>query len=814
MDPDLEKMQPMKPSSNQEAKDQSRKKGIDTSLSSPGRDQKTALYAQWKRFTEGRSPEASLRSEILASWQRCQAGGLNPEQVRFQRIAEEDLQRRLESNRELIEIASLHLDWISSSWSRLSHVLFLIDQEGIVLYVTGNDLPLQEALHLIPGYDFSERQVGTNGPGTALSADQAISIIQVEHFSRPFHEYTCTGAPIHADGGGVAAIGFGTPGADDNPERVILTAHAAYVIERELMHRRTARQAELMKAEATALLSNSLDYKTTLSSVANLVVPQLADWCLIDMVAEDRSIVRLAIAQADRAKSPLAQELQRLSISPDHSLGAPKVIRSGQSELYTDISDSLLQRAALDEKHLALIREIHAKSIMVVPIAARDRILGAITLISAESGRKYNQADLVLAEDLGRRAALAIENARLYHAAQQEIAERKRVERSLRQSEEKYRNLFETMAQGVVYHNAWGKIESINPAAERILGLTLHQMPGRTLFDLTWRAIHEDGSPFPEETHPAIAALKSGEAVRNVVMGIFHPQEEAYRWVNINAVPQFQPGEEKPYQVYTTVEDITEQKRGEEILRQKTREAEEANRAKSYFVSIISHELRTPLNAIIGYSGLLRLPNAAGDPVKGAERIERIYYNAHILLELINNLLNLNRMEAGQMPVDVETLFLADVVGEIVDNLRPMGEEKGLKVALINQDGPLPLHSDSKKIEQIVTNLISNAIKFTDRGSVTIRLSDLSAEQHASIAVTDTGIGIGEPVIPHLFEAFYQADPSNTRSYEGSGLGLSIVKKFTELLGGTVQVSSELGIGTTFKVILPYEIPDLKSKAA
>ncbi|WDT75161.1 MAG: ATP-binding protein [Candidatus Manganitrophus sp.] len=151
---------------------------------------------------------------------------------------------------------------------------------------------------------------------------------------------------------------------------------------------------------------------------------------------------------------------------------------------------------------------------------------------------------------------------------------------------------------------------------------------------------------------------------------------------------------------------------------------------------------------------------------------------------------------------------MADVAGRIVDDLRAMGEEKGLKVAFINEDGPLPIHSDSKKIEQIVTNLISNAIKFTDHGSVTVRLSDRSAEQRAVIEVTDTGIGIDEGDLPRLFEPFYQADPSDTRSHEGSGLGLSIVKRFTELLGGTVRVASTLGVGTTFTLSLPYERKD------
>jgi PAS domain S-box-containing protein len=148
------------------------------------------------------------------------------------------------------------------------------------------------------------------------------------------------------------------------------------------------------------------------------------------------------------------------------------------------------------------------------------------------------------------------------------ITERKQAEEALRQSEEKYRMLFETMVQGVVYQDAAGKIISANPAAERILGLTLDQMQGRTFMDPRWRAIHEDGSDFPGETHPALVALQTRTPVKNVAMGILDPQAQEYRWININAVPQFKPGEKRPYQVYATLADITERKRAEEELRE------------------------------------------------------------------------------------------------------------------------------------------------------------------------------------------------------------------------------------------------------
>jgi len=154
-----------------------------------------------------------------------------------------------------------------------------------------------------------------------------------------------------------------------------------------------------------------------------------------------------------------------------------------------------------------------------------------------------------------------------YRGVDKDITERRRVEKELRVSEEKHRTLFESMAQGVVYQDADGRIFSANPAAERILGLTLNQMQGRTSIDPRWRAIHDDGSDFPGETHPSMLALKTGEEVRNVVMGVFNPKSEQYHWININAVPQFKPGETKPSKVYTTFDDITERKRMEEELR-------------------------------------------------------------------------------------------------------------------------------------------------------------------------------------------------------------------------------------------------------
>lgn len=231
-------------------------------------------------------------------------------------------------------------------------------------------------------------------------------------YYRQPHKFSKTEVRVASALANLAGSAISTAELYEEQSRMRATAEAA------------ERRAKLL-AEASTLLASSLDYETTLAQVASLAVPDLADWCAVDVIGDDKSIIWLAVAHADPAKIEWAKELQRrYPPNPDDERGVPGVLRTGKSELYPEIPDELLVAHARDEEHLRIMRKIGFTSAMVVPLTVRGRTFGAITFVTAESKRCYEAADLAFAEDLGRRAAVAIENARLYRDAQESNRDR------------------------------------------------------------------------------------------------------------------------------------------------------------------------------------------------------------------------------------------------------------------------------------------------------------------------------------------------------------------------------------------------------
>jgi len=240
-------------------------------------------------------------------------------------------------------------------------------------------------------------------------------------------------------------------------------------------------------------------------------------------------------------------------------------------------------------------------------------------------------------------------------------------------------------------------------------------------------------------------------------------------------------------------------------LEWQSRELEKASRLKSEFLASMSHELRTPINVVLGYTSLLREQIYGSLTDQQSEALEKIFSTSQHLLDLINDILDLSKIEAGKMPVHPEDLRIAELVQDVSESVEPLVHNKGLDYEIVMPDDAPVMFTDTTKLKQVLLNLLSNAVKFTQEGSVAVRVETLDAG-HIRIQVADTGIGIREEDRQTIFEDFRQVDQSRTREYGGTGLGLSITKKLLSLLGGTISVESEYGAGSTFTVDLPIAI--------
>jgi PAS domain S-box-containing protein len=374
-----------------------------------------------------------------------------------------------------------------------------------------------------------------------------------------------------------------------------------------------------------------------------------------------------------------------------------------------------------------------------------------------------------------------------------DITARKHAEEALQTSEMRYRRLFESAKDGILILDAdSGKITDVNPFLIEMLGFSKEEFVGKELWQIgLFQDVNASRLAFEELQQRGY--IRYENLPLETREGLVRPVEFVSN--------SYLMGESRVIQC--NIRDITERKRFEQTLQEKNVELGNANLAKDRFLANMSHELRTPLNAIIGFTGTLLMGLPGPLNADQQHQLSIVQTSARHLLSLINDLLDLAKVESGNVEVKYEPVICQGVMEEVMEALRPLAEGKGLEFKIKAPKSDLSIAADRRILSQILINLTNNAIKFTEKGQVRIQLSTRrsNGQTLASIEVIDTGIGIRIEDQERLFQEFQQI--SIEHRTEGTGLGLYLSEKLAVLLKGKIEFESEYGKGSTFRLLIP-----------
>jgi PAS domain S-box-containing protein len=395
-----------------------------------------------------------------------------------------------------------------------------------------------------------------------------------------------------------------------------------------------------------------------------------------------------------------------------------------------------------------------------------------------------------------------------------DITERKRAEIALQNSKDFAENLIQTANVMVIGLNAKGEITIMNNAAEYITGYSFNDLKGKNWFEILvpkakypniWAefgGLTKNGR-MPRVFENPILTRSGDERFISWQNGVLHEGDKVSGTISFGIDITDRKQAELELEKYRKhLENMVEERTAElEIAKER---AESADQLKSAFLATMSHELRTPLNSIIGFTGMLlqELPGPLNDEQK--KQLRMTQKSGRHLLSLINDILDLSKIEAGQLKLSTDRFKIADVIQNVIDISRPFAQSKNLALTSAVDPELTEVVSDQMRVQQIIINLVNNALKFTEIGFVTVNVSKKG--NRFVIKVIDTGIGIEATQVRTLFKPFIQIDSGVARKHEGTGLGLSISKKLATMLGGTISVESEPEKGSTFTVELPIEM--------
>jgi PAS domain S-box-containing protein len=441
------------------------------------------------------------------------------------------------------------------------------------------------------------------------------------------------------------------------------------------------------------------------------------------------------------------------------------------------------------------------RSYMAMPVVSRSgSVIGGLFFGHSKPGIFTEESEAILTA-LAAQAGVAMDNVRLYDELQKELEQQRLTQAALSDSEALSRSVLNSTGDCVMVMTLDGSIVYMNPPglAANDIG-TFEEVEGRK-----WSEF------WPPESRDAVA-----QAVRDAAGGVTSrfngccPTVKGVpKWWDVIVTPVYNE-REKVERLTATSRDITDQRKASEALLAAKAEVERQSRIKDEFLATLSHELRTPLQSVVGWTEVLR--GGPQDEAEWQQGLDVIARNAHAQTRIIEDMLDMSRILAGKVRLDVQRVSLDTVLETAIESVRPAADAKGIRLNSVLDSHAQPIIGDPNRLQQVFWNLLTNAIKFTPRdGRVHVTLERVNS--HLEVSVSDTGLGIAPEFLPYVFDRFRQADASTTRRHGGLGLGLAIVKHLTELHGGTVRAKSAgAGMGSTFIVVLPVAL--LKLDAA
>ena len=547
------------------------------------------------------------------------------------------------------------------------------------------------------------------------------------------------------------------------------------------------------------------------------------EWCAdgISVIKKDSADQQIDIAQIpwiaqklDRAECLHVPEIGKLSPAARAEIAyltgknPAEFLTDSPSQTATDSTDSIADspKTKLNQP------QKNPQSLIIIPLICSKNLVGFLGFDSCKQAAD-REAKLSRRES-GDEISTPL---KMVGETIANALERQWAEFALLQEKSSYRSIFENAVEGIFQTTSDGRYLRANPALAQIYGYETVDKMLAELANLNHQ-LYVD----PDRRAEFVAQFATCRQMSKFESQIYR-RDGSKIWISENARSICDENGSVLY-YEGTVTDITDRKHAESVMQSALEAAESANRAKSTFLANMSHELRTPLNAIIGYSEMLKEEAEELGSYESVPDLEKIRTAGKHLLSMIDDILDISKIEAGRMDLYLETFDIHALIESAVATARPLVEKNGNTLEVYCPENLETMHADMTKVRQVLLNLLSNAAKFTKNGKITIGVERIKNEQlrmknqeesseilisnseFLSFRIADTGIGMTQEQLQRVFQPFTQADASTTRKYGGTGLGLAISQRFCQMMAGSIEASSELGSGTTFTVQLPRAI--------